>query len=486
MALVKKMMVPFTAYSFNTLNRNLTKHLKQVYMSNHNHLNPNSKETLKLTKWELKNLHLPPVTTVTLYEGAASVEFLRSRLGMILEKNPWLTSRIVKKNTADNVVALEYAKTFELEPMIDQHFSVYEPGDVGFSLSMPYELLVNCLLPVQCARSKPATDKDEPLFKIAVVPIEAEETDDNQATPLQQTITLPGFALVVSMNHTLGDGHTYYKLYGMLSADTDLEVLDPVRVADFEEAKTGVIGEKENAMFTSAGISLGIMGTYLGAKVTHREPQNVCIHAVDPAWVAQEKVKTTQEGQVPFISSNDALTSWFFREMKSDMNIMVVNFRSRHPSILDLSDYHAGNYEANLPYFHGDVETPALIRKSIRDVDGTFRASRAGSPKTEIPGFWTLLHNKSAIITNWATFYHDVNLQDNAQNNKESTTNPKLHLPIMEPDGIMTSVWNTAIIFRPRAGELGMLMITRRFDNDLLSQKKEQEEPDAPLGRRIM
>jgi len=29
----KKMMVPFIAYSFNTLNRNLTKHLKQVYIA---------------------------------------------------------------------------------------------------------------------------------------------------------------------------------------------------------------------------------------------------------------------------------------------------------------------------------------------------------------------------------------------------------------------------------------------------------------------
>jgi len=296
-------------------------------MSKHKRFRPDGRETLKLTKWELENLHLPPVTTVTLYEGAAPVEFLRHRLAMILEKNPWLTSRIVKRNTADRVVALAYAKTFELEPIIDQHFSVYEPGDVGFSLSMPYEVLVHCLLPVQCARSKPATDEDEPLFKVAVIPIETEETDDNQATPLQQAINLPGFALVVSMNHTLGDGHTYYKLYGMLSADTDVEVLDPVRVADFEEAKTEVIGEKENAMFTSAGLGLGIMGTYVGAKMTRLGPQNVCIHTVDPAWVSQEKAKAKQEGRVPFVSTNDALTSWFFREMKSDMNIMVANFR---------------------------------------------------------------------------------------------------------------------------------------------------------------
>ena len=455
-------------------------------MSKNKHSKPDGRETLKLTKWELQNLHLPPVTTVTLYEGSAPVEFLRDRLAMIFKKNPWLTSRIVKKNTADNVVALAYTKTFGLESIINLHFSVYEPGDVGFSLSRPYEALVSCLLPVQCARSKPATDEDEPLFKVAVVPVEAEETDDSQATPLQQAITLPGFALVVSMNHTLGDGHTYYKLYGMLSADTDVEVLDPVRVVDFEEAKTEVIGEKENAMFTSAGLGLGIMGTYVGAKVTRREPQNVCIHAVDPAWVAQEKSKAKQERQVPFVSTNDALTSWFFRKMKSDLNIMVANFRSREPSILDLSEHHVGNYEANVPYFPGDVETPALIRQSIRNADGGFRARRAGSPPTKIPKFMTLVRNKSAIITNWATFYRDVVLQDNAPDNETSPHNPKLHLPIMEPDGIITSVWNNGIIFCPRAGELGIFMITRRFDSDMLTQQKDQDGPNVPIGARIL
>jgi len=235
-------------------------------MSKGKRLTRDGRETLTLTRWELENLHLPPVTTVTLYEGAAPVGFLRHRLAMMLEKNPWLTSRIVKKNTANGVVALAYAKTFELEPIIDQHFSVYAPGDVRFSLDMPYEKLVHNLLPVQCARSKPATDEDEPLFKVAVIPIETEETDDSQATPLQQAITLPGFALVVSMNHTLGDGHTYYRLYGMLSADTEVEVLDPLRVDDFEKAKTVVIGEKENAMFTSAGLGLGILGGYVGAE----------------------------------------------------------------------------------------------------------------------------------------------------------------------------------------------------------------------------
>jgi len=441
------------------------------------------KETLNLTEWELGNLHLPPVTTVTLYEGSAPVEFLRSRIEKMLKKNPWLTSRIVKKNTTDGVVAMTYTKGFDAKSAVEQHFSVYKPGEVGFSLSMPYEKLVDSLLPVQCARSKPATDKNEVLFKVAVVPIEAETEGTEQSMPLQQNITLPGFALVVSMNHTLGDGHTYYSLYSMLGLDTETEELDPVRLSDFEAAKTAIIGKKETAMLNSASLAFGIIGTYLGAKFGRRPPQNVSVNEVDSAWVTKEKARARQEAQVPFVSSNDLLTSWFFRKMETDVHIMVVNFRSRQPSILNLSDVHVGNYEANLPYFPGDIESPALIRQSIRGSDGAFRAKRAGAPVTEIPSSLKLLRNKTSIITNWATFYCDVNLQDDAQDNIEITLKPKLHFPIMAADGIITSVWNNTIVFRPRAGDLGILTITQRIEDGRLVQ---EEEPDGPLGKRIL
>jgi hypothetical protein len=340
------------------------------------------KETLKLNEWELANLHLPPVTTVTLYEGSAPVGFLRSRVAKMLEKNPWLTSRIVKKDTTDGVVAMAYTKGFDAQSATEEYFSVYEPGEIGLSLSMPYEELVRCLLPVQCSRSKPATDENEVLFKVAVVPVEPENSSADQTMPLQQTITSPGFALVVSMNHTLGDGHSYYHLYNMLDADTRVEEFDPVRISDFEAAKTEVIGEKETALLSSTGLAFGIMGTYLGTKFSRRSPQNILVN-----------------------------------EVNSDINLMLVNLRERQPSVLDLSDEHVGNYEANLPFFPGDIESPALIRQSIRSTDGTFRAKRAGVPETEAPGLLKLLRNRTSIITNWATFYRDVNLQDDAQEN---------------------------------------------------------------------
>jgi hypothetical protein len=56
----------------------------------------------------------------------------------------------------------------------------------------------------------------------------------------------------------------------------------------------------------------------------------------------------------------------------------------------------------------------------------------------------------------------------------------------MEPDGIITSVWNNGIIFRPRAGELGILLITRRFDSNMLMQQKAQDGPNVPMGERIV
>lgn len=97
-----------------------------------------------------------------------------------------------------------------------------------------------------------------------------------------------------------------------------------------------------------------------------------------------------------------------------------------------------------------------------------------------------MLLNRTALITNWATFYSDLVLQTDLPENKICKYIPKLHLPIMESDGIITSVWNNGIIFRHRAGELAILMITRRFDSDELIQLKAQGGSNVPMGARIV
>lgn len=51
---------------------------------------------------------------------------------------------------------------------------------------------------------------------------------------------------------------------------------------------------------------------------------------------------------------------------------------------------------------------------------------------------------------------------------------------------MITSVWNSGVVFCSRAGELGMLMITRRFDSDILARRKKMEGPLMPMGQRLI
>ena len=126
------------------------------------------------------------------------------------------------------------------------------------------------------------------------------------------------------------------------------------------------------------------------------------------------------------------------------------------------------------------------IYEILVGVDPPANLRRAGSPATKIPGFTTLLRNKSAIITNWASFYRDVALHTDPKRENSETCKPSLHLPIMEPDGLITSVWNNGIVFCPRAGEIGMLMITRRFDSDALTEAKRESGSRVPMGARLI
>jgi len=156
-----------------------------------------NKKTIKLTDWEVANFHLPAVTTMTLYEGEASVEFLRSRLIMIIQKNPWLTSRIVKGTGKKAVPYLEYETNPDTDKIIDPYIRKYDEADASISLGQPYADLYESILPYQCVYPKPATNTNEVMFKIALVPL----TDIEGDNPLQNVIAKKGFAIIVSMNH---------------------------------------------------------------------------------------------------------------------------------------------------------------------------------------------------------------------------------------------------------------------------------------------
>ncbi|MHC4449609.1 MAG: hypothetical protein ACYS0E_05625 [Planctomycetota bacterium] len=82
----------------------------------------------------------------------------------------------------------------------------------------------------------------------------------------------------------------------------------------------------------------------------------------------------------------------------------------------------------------------------------------------------------------WPGFYRDVHFEiDDAQRQS-----PQLHLPIMEPDGLITSVWHNGEVFCPREGETALLMITRCFDSAELLRRKSESGSAVPMGARLI
>ena len=91
-------------------------------------------------------------------------------------------------------------------------------------------------------------------------------------------------------------------------------------------------------------------------------------------------------------------------------------------------------------------------------------------------------NNSVAIITNWAGFHKDVHFEI-VDAPRQS---PQLHLPIMEPDGLITSVWHNGVVFCPREGNVALLMITRRFDSAELLRQKSESGLAVPMGAPLI
>ncbi len=157
--------------------------------------------------------------------------------------------------------------------------------------------------------------KDESLFRIVVI------------------VTSPNrFAVFVSFSHILGDGYTFYEIYGMLGEKSAARSLIFERV-DGPESENILTKRFDGVQWIqSIGSMINIVLTLLFRRVT------ATLHSIEPAWIERQKSAYKAGGQMP-ISTNDILTSWFFRLVSCDVGLMAVNLRNRCP--LYTSD-HAG------------------------------------------------------------------------------------------------------------------------------------------------
>mmetsp|Transcript_16868 Transcript_16868/g.42549 ORF Transcript_16868/g.42549 Transcript_16868/m.42549 type:complete len:242 (+) Transcript_16868:93-818(+) len=185
---------------------------------------------LPLQEWESSRMMLeqPAITTLTFFEGdpSSGALFLRQRVADIIRANPWLAGRLSRPRHSKRVLL-----SFDPNPV--------DPGANVFQVASPHPSMTRDAPQSGFARHAyaqgliigkgiEAVNKRKPNFAVTLIP-------DAKAPSSR-------FAVIVSMGHTLGDGHTYYSVLKMLTKGGEVARLNAERREDMHRHVLDVLG----------------------------------------------------------------------------------------------------------------------------------------------------------------------------------------------------------------------------------------------------
>lgn len=381
----------------------------------------------------------PGIATVTFCRGnrEEALAALRPRVSACLRVNPWIAGQLNKKKQ------LVYARD-PADALVDELLSPAECP--GLSRSTKYADLVkvtggNADLTVQGGAK--LWKSGGRVAKLVVAELDGQGNE---------------FALIFSMSHVAADGHDYYRILNMIAGTAPVASLDPVRVAEYEKRESEWTGRSDFKWLSSFGLVKGMLSGYLfGPK-----SRWVCME-IDEEKVQRAKSAAVESGAVPFVSTNDIVTSHFANASNARVAMMVINMRDKIPT-LQLGDDHAGCYEACLLLDPDNYAVPAGIRACLARKEPPY--TRATQSK--LPGVCGSC--PMAFITNWASFAWTL---DTAALDIEEQL---LHLPCMD----MPDCMDVAIVFQSRPGKLAVIYLAKRATPDKL-----MKHPLSILGKSV-
>jgi len=384
-----------------------------------------------LSAYDLECLYLKGVTTATFFRGGAAdgaAGHLRSRVAAVLRVNPWLAGRLVKGSPPRLEWQAELSEA-EAAAAAEEQVALAPPaGPAGLRHGCSYAALdkaINNNLDLEVPFGSVCIAKSLPIFKVAVVP----ELDDPSA-----------FSVVVSLSHTVCDGATFNAVRNMLSEGAPVRALEARRPEgfDFVQACKTAFGADTQGYLMGGAIMWNFLTTgFFGRR------KKLSLRRVNGAEVEKAKAEAKAGGAVAYVSTNDVVTSAFFRASGCRNGHMAVDCRGR---IDGCAPDHAGNNEFFIMYEPTDFASPALIRQSLP------KLRRAAVPATRFPGFFGRCRARIAMASNWAT---------NAQELQLPGCEHVLQVPYQDPGFVMC---DTCVVFQPRAGETAVLCLT---SNDL-------------------
>ena len=337
-------------------------------------------QSLSILEW--------PIVTVSFYECSSSsnnveelsstvVNKIEQRVTAILNANPWLGGWLVRGKgvgSFDKTPRLWYDPTgCEMAPKIFQTVS-YEDVPLDRDTSyVDYETILsnNKCNPSVKTNGSIENRMEEPLFRVTIIP-----SENNNGNKKENE-----FALLVSMSHICGDGHTYYRIYNMLLGTTPIVSLIPQRELLYSQKVMELMGRQEahyiqHLTNDPAWMKLFRWESDVSSNNVEEDTSNELkgrVFTVNRHWIGNIKASHMTEGNIsdvcnstlrspmtpaslneleneidgasnsnnPTQSTNDILCSFFWNLVQPNVGLMTVNFRKRL-SIVD--EDHAGNY----------------------------------------------------------------------------------------------------------------------------------------------
>ncbi|ASK79370.1 hypothetical protein CF386_09925 [Paraphotobacterium marinum] len=201
--------------------------------------------------------------------------------------------------------------------------------------------------------------------------------------------------MIYSMNHTVGDGASYYKLFKMMSLDEEIQSLNFDRKHEFSEVELS-FSESQNK-----------------AKEQEQKKKNGFRKVINLDLIQKIKEKNNAACGDRWVSTHDIITSMLFNSLKADQLMYAINTR---PHLSYLDDHDVGNYVDAIIIDSSDEITAKDIRQSINDYKSGLHVK---SDKLKNSNGAT----KTALLTSWVQNYKTLILGANCKQN--------FHLPLV-------------------------------------------------------
>lgn len=355
----------------------------------------------------------------TFYQGAVPEKQLLERIATIIDANPWLAGRLITDYQCEGPVLWVPDK-----PCSAQCFKIVEVPTVYEG--MPYRRLNKLVVKHGVKPGFFSVDADCPIFRVTIL----------RSSP-------ECFVLTMSLSHAIADGDTFYQIYRMLDKSQPIKELQASRVQSYTAQAREFIGSTVLDWQVSKRTTMSYLWQHFCCK--HGFKKIASVYEIDADWLAQEKKECAAENSfVPFVSSNDVITSEIFKLCDIDFGMMALNMRTR---LQGINPHLAGNYVEPLGFFKEDIaKGPVAIRQAL----AVGSKALASQTLTSQPSILQTLGMRFGTVSNWASFHVDVEL-DGCEVGE--------HYAVFDEMGVPK---NTAVIFSPQKGSLAIMVIAGR------------------------